>query len=187
MEGAKTIDDHVVFLEMEGLAHESKKRKGKGKALRQVGESSKSTKPKPKPKTKTKTIETQNLRRSVRINGRSPQTKFHTPKKGKKGENSGAAERKRMIQETMDEAAILAALEEENLRAKPLEEIMALQNRSYCGIMETPNRAQVEPEKEVGQGEAQAGQNESWSTYREESVLNGLDDKVMEDLSDEED
>lgn len=93
MDGAKTIDEHCMMLEMQGLAkEEARKEKGKDKQ-RKTGESSGVK----RAKTKKKTEQTQKLRRSVRISGRSPQTKFFTRKKGDKGETSAAKARRKQI------------------------------------------------------------------------------------------
>lgn len=72
------------------------------------------------------------------------------------------------------------------MATNPLDDTLTQQTRKYCGISDIQDQSQliITPPPEV-QEEGDMGGEDSWSTYGEESVLAGLNDEVMDDLTDE--
>lgn len=90
------------------------------------------------------------------------------------------------------QAAILLALQEETLEAKPLEELTAAEIHVYCGFTTTQERLELgdqsQPNGEEGNGIEQVeGLEDEFDEDYEESVLEGIDLDSDGDLSDEED
>ncbi|KAF3325525.1 hypothetical protein FCM35_KLT10596 [Carex littledalei] len=76
---------------------------------------------------------TQTLRRSARINGRSPQTEFYKRRVNTlKGESSAGL--RKLVQQAIQEAKVIEALKEDNLKSVPLQEDQISAIEAYCGI-----------------------------------------------------
>ena len=85
----------------------------------------------------------QALRRSARINGKTPQTQFYKKRaKARKGESSAGV--KKAAQVSVSEARVIEALQEENLMAAPLQSDLAADVEAYCGITGPP----IQPNRE---------------------------------------